>query len=123
MSMTSPDLSNLIERCRKATGPDRDIDCAIEAWLHHNGGSPYADYNVVPTITGSMDVVTALIEKKLPGWEMAFGTCGQNNCPWACLTEPREPFREFASDAPTMEIAALEAFLLALQSQDTDHDQ
>lgn len=128
------DLSELLERVKAATGPDRELDGAIEvmarrfdayraglddttrAHWKHNGSTVY-DGNtgyVAANFTASIDAALALVERCLPGWMVAMGTCGENNMPWACITEPDEPCRDFASDGVDIPNAILSALLQAL---------
>lgn len=138
------DLNELLERVKAATGPDRELDRDICIALQYGGENSEGAANVrvdpewgddndlifeigaeeccnpIPELTASIDAALALAERVLPGWEIALGTCGLNNCPWACLTEPEEPFRGFAADAPTMELAFIEALLQALTKERTN---
>lgn len=80
------DLSALIERVKRATGPDRELDCLIDCFRHNRKFLGWtADTGIVgyryehPTIgadlgcwrigyTSSLDAALALVEEKLPGW-------------------------------------------------------
>jgi len=76
----------LAERCEKATGPDQGIDWDIlmvlcgdydEGWLCASAAGRYAiasrgSYSA-PEWTGSLDAITALIERELPGWALNSG--------------------------------------------------
>jgi len=129
--MTSPDLHSLLDRVREATGPSRELDEDIHAALfaeHSFGQLKDAPQGVgcemytwnsgvqqsALRVSSSLDAVVALIEEKLPGWQRASGTCGEQDMPWACLTEPDEPYRDFAADAPDEVLALLAALLQAL---------
>ena len=72
----------LAERCEKAKGPDREIDFKIgfaTGWRRyiHDGndmiidweGNMFPDYygSMLPSVTESLDAITALIERELPG--------------------------------------------------------
>jgi hypothetical protein len=84
----------LASRCEKATGPDDDIDLALagdlyphyvnydpETWLIRNGGW-----------TDSLDAITALIERELPGWAYVLDTRNVATwlAPYARLFRPGE---------------------------------
>jgi hypothetical protein len=53
----------LAERCEKATDEDRDIDRCIAAYLP-DGFQTYP----ISGFTSSLDAITALIDRELPGW-------------------------------------------------------
>lgn len=141
--LTSPDLHSLLDRVRKATGPDAVLDAEIAAtigpivmrqasdgsyaffdrrrdnmcFLCNVRSAPFDELSTclsVPSYSSSLDAVVALIEEKLPGWQRASGTCGEQDMPWACLTEPDEPCRDFAADAPDEVLALLASLLQAL---------
>lgn len=120
------DLSDLIERVRKAEGTDRQLDYALfchfapmevaSAW-HPLHGHKY---------TSSLDAITALIEKKLPGAKKSLTELVVG---WSSsvlildAVDGSAVAEDFHADAPTAPLALCLAFLLAIQSQDTDHDQ
>ncbi|MBN8535400.1 MAG: hypothetical protein J0L51_15085 [Rhizobiales bacterium] len=85
------ELLALGERCEKATGPDREIDATLDLLVggpqdffgpafgtvyvdgpeYHNGAATWAGGGrryYVPVYTASLDAITALIERKLPGY-------------------------------------------------------
>lgn len=92
------DLTGLIERLEKATGPDREIDrdigLAIDGWVYlpddhevalrfpeypwlqaHNEIFADSDGALPPAAyTESIDDALALVERKLPGWQWEIGT-------------------------------------------------
>jgi hypothetical protein len=132
-ALMSADLTGLIERVEKATGPDRYLDGAIWKALHPQladtnardtagwlVGGDHAQATRAPEITASLDAALALVEEKLPGvyWHVARGK-----------TRPDEPL--FGAELVTTkgnQIAAVEhdhsaalalilALLRALQSQ------
>lgn len=105
----SPDL---IERVRNATGPDREIDWDVDEAL--TGEVP--DFHGCPRYTASIDAALALVERVLPGWQIAMGTCGEDDIPWACLTEPDDDCRDFPASAPTIPLALIAALLSALNT-------
>lgn len=134
------DLKAVLEKVKSATGPDRELDQEIAfatqfrpderhdllgsfvaheakhdyhtAWIAH---APWRGDWGIPRYTASIDACAALIELKLPArWEYHMGTCGEDDMPWASITEPDEPCRDFAASAPTIPLAAIEALLSAL---------
>ncbi len=75
------DLSALIERLEKLTGPDRDVDEAIQAWsvgatiewqeyagrnAYHRDDS-WVSIGALQPLTASLDAAIALVERILPG--------------------------------------------------------
>lgn len=119
------DLSELIERVKAATGPDRQIDRAIAK--HFKIGWDYsADWPTVivdgektsePTAypyTFSIDAAIALAERVLPGWHWNIGHDANGELHatvWHGVTESDEY-------APTAPLAIVLATLLALQSSE-----
>lgn len=134
--MISPDLSNLIERCRKGAGPDRGIGRAIAK--HFKLGWDYgADWPTVigddgkktsePTAypyTASIDSITALIEQKLPGFVYGFDNGPKTHLAFVDRHDHAVRFlgARWTAEAPTLPLALCLAFLLAIHSQDTDHE-
>ncbi len=67
---------DIAERCEKATGPDREIDCDMARLLgwerQHAYGygrfwvTPEKMIRVVPLWSDSLDALTALIDRELP---------------------------------------------------------
>lgn len=47
------------------------------------------------------------------GFMWACGSCGEENMPWACITEIAEPCRDFSADAATVPLAIVAAALRA----------
>lgn len=90
---TQPDRPTwlaLAERCEKATGPDRMIDAEIhdavyggsEAWeavRRWGGGVQWIKHR-----TASVDAITTLIERKLPGCSYRSGR-GEAGTYWAAI--------------------------------------
>lgn len=93
MTLSHEVLSGLRERIKAATGPDRKIDCEIEAAIIHRerfvvvpppfydperyfcNPDPSVDWigydllNTAPRYTASIDAALALVERMLPGWK------------------------------------------------------
>lgn len=85
-------LPALIEKLRGLKGPDREVDAEIataaagyvyekrkddrKTWFYAPDGMRYQihgyDYERLPRFTASLDAVTALIERDLPGWTIFF---------------------------------------------------
>lgn len=77
------DLRGLIERCEKATGPDRGIDAALFAlddpmlaisapwptWIAKQELG-LDDFKAIYPYTRSVDAALALVEKMRPGWSV-----------------------------------------------------
>lgn len=59
--MTSSDLTALLARVEAATGPDRELDCAIMMAL-----DPQSWF---PLYTSSLDATVALVEKVRPSYD------------------------------------------------------
>lgn len=137
--MTTPtkdtSIEGLIERLRNATGPDRELDEAIALALCDDhffaqladapegvGCEMYSFGRHAPhsalRVTVSIDAALALVERVLPGRHVAMGTVGENDTPWACLTEPIEPCRDFAADGVDIPNAILMALFTALKEAD-----
>lgn len=61
--MTRKQWEALAARCEAATGPDREIDALIWNAVH----APGSDLPAGAELTASLDAITALIERELPG--------------------------------------------------------
>lgn len=85
------DLSELLERCRAAQGPDRELDEALGRsfgweWVRVDGAFGYwrepEDFDHfhfdggLPYFTEDMNAALALVERKLAGWhgDVRFGS-------------------------------------------------
>lgn len=73
--MTS--LPELLKRVEAASGPDRELDAAVEVALDQQTAdgrararyySGYRDDELPPPLTASIDAALALVEMVLPGW-------------------------------------------------------
>lgn len=88
---TMADVGGVLERLRAATGPDRELDAAIEVatfvpsewrmdcrqgsksgtcvvtYIDHRGKRTTGTYRA-PSVTYSLDAALALVERVLPGW-------------------------------------------------------
>jgi len=60
------DLSALIERVEKCSGPDRQLDAVIA--LNICDLELEREISEIPHFTSSLDAALALVEEKLPGW-------------------------------------------------------
>lgn len=118
-------ISEMIEMVRAATGPSRAIDLHLHASIAQAGQWADSDIQYAlsdiegttapPAYTGSLDSITALIEQKLPGRYVAMNTGGET-MPQAIIAAT------WLGQARTLPLALCLAFLLAKQSQDTDHE-
>lgn len=113
------DLSDLIERVRKAEGPDRELDRAIGslAGASETTFPQYEPDGVMPRYTGSIDAITALIAAKLPGWlvTMEFG----EGKPCAMMLRPgfEDGRHVIIESAATLPLALCLALLVALTQE------
>lgn len=132
-------LTELSERIALAPGADRELDGAI--WAHFDPaewtrlcsfpGKKYAGHihtkaekaahernmgaYLSPAFTGSVDAALALLERALPGWEMAMA----NEYYEGVLTwrvSLGDPQRGCEGEAPTLALAILAALVSALAS-------
>lgn len=137
------DLSELIERVRNATGPDRELDGEIttalgdgpgDGWelITHSPGMFMMDagrwikggrIRTPKPFTASLDAITALIEKKLPGWDWGASSLGDDGTFGEIWEHGWHDDTVVNTTHRTAPLALCLAFLLALQSQDKDHDQ
>jgi hypothetical protein len=135
------DLSDLIERVRKAEGPDRELDCYLEALsdgrtiresihpqygrqlLARNSRPPHDEYwidhpdNGTKPYTGSLDAITALIEKELPGCAYGFDNGPKTHLAFVDRHDHAVRFlgARWTAEAATIPLALCLAFLLSLQ--------
>jgi hypothetical protein len=114
------DLTELIERLEKATGPDRELDAAIRDALY----SPSARVGW-PPYTASLDAALALVEEKLPcQWvRLDYWTDINIERPRASILPKGELIHGFAAHGATLPLALLLALLRALQSQSDRTDE
>lgn len=96
------DLSALISRVEKATGPDRELDCLLDClrygrefieWTADTGivGYRYKSGAIGWDLgcwrigyTSSLDAAKALVEELLPGWWWKVGTCSVSDDACVC---------------------------------------
>lgn len=100
-------LSDLIERVRAATGPDRALSAAVHFAVLGND-VPYHD---TLHCTASVDAAFALAERVLPGRHMAMSFNG-GTMPSVVIAAT------WMGQAKTLPLAITLATLLALQSQE-----
>ena len=77
----------LAQRCREATGPNREIDLALARTvdaivMRQRDDNTGADEYTYWKFTGSIDHIVSLIEKTLPGWAWKIGTCSVSDDAW-----------------------------------------
>lgn len=109
--MTRDEWLALAERCETAKGPDREIDASIYALLGHSVKrgpvSPYPrrertwclriakNWSAMDRLTASLDAITALIERELPGSTFKVGRDGAGanyaQCAGKRITEAATP--------------------------------
>lgn len=94
MAHDTEKLRELLERCEKASGPDRELDGSIataiggfslekrgkdrKEWFYPDDGRVRREFYGVfplPRYTASLDASIALVERVLPGWWWKVGTC------------------------------------------------
>lgn len=77
MAHDAEKLRELLERCEKASGPDREIDRTIAMTFGRmNGTVPVcAGYVGIGSFTSSIDAAVRLVQDILPGWWWKVGTC------------------------------------------------
>ena len=65
------DWVRLAERCEQAMGPDRDIERCMCSLIPEG-------FQTLPNagFTSSLDAITALIDRELPGWRVRWHTDG-----------------------------------------------
>lgn len=113
------DLKALIERVREAKGADREIDALIDVATNGGGSNGRSGTYNAERYTFNIDAITALIERVHPGWHIASGTVGEQDMPWACLTEPEGNCRDFSAHHVTEALARVEVLLTALSAAET----
>jgi hypothetical protein len=131
-------IDELIERCRKAEGPDRELDFLIHTHVVHplTGDENYTLQDVMDDLamlgpegmtidapwTASIDAITALIEKELTGcgWYVARGVAEGRPAVTAAIYPSLEATKPIAKDTgATAPLALCLALLIALQSKET----
>ena len=119
------DLAALLERVRKATGPDRELDYEIPLAVEPPPPTGFwtTDREYYPPITSSIDAALGLVERVLPGWSWRVGAYNLDRVPRCELAQPVET--EFGPgigvraqvDGPTAPLAILAAMLTALEDR------
>jgi hypothetical protein len=121
--MTAAIRKELTTRLAKATGPDRELDCLIAVAVagfylcepRYEGAPPAYGYTdadgrriapgqggdmLVPNYTGSIDAAATLVRK---GCTFAVGDLGEDDMPWACVTD--ESGKDYTGSGATPAIA------------------
>lgn len=112
MTTPTPDITrlrSLLERCEKASGPDRELDADLAVAMGHFdyrlrygledcrivrgriidanqvevgvvGKGGLLFIDDLPKFTASLDAAVALIEKALPGWDWRGQSMGSDGC-------------------------------------------
>lgn len=119
------DLLSLISRLEAASGPDRDLDLDLwRAFTDTHGVPSDVAWRLAgePRLTASLDAITALIERALPGWGWHTG------CDNPERYKPEASLYEYSSDstralhsshakAPTASLALCLALVRAKAAQ------
>jgi hypothetical protein len=113
---TAADWLSLASRCEAAKGADRGLDQAIQAaWTqkrHHTGT------DTLPRLTGSLDAITALIERELPGWAIKSGKTRNNEfLSWATVWGHEDTQITATTRARTEALARCAAFCRAMHAK------
>jgi hypothetical protein len=125
------ELSELLERVRKATGPDRKIDAAIArlfdlpiciepdclpdvmrrilARMDEGGDDPE-----VNAYTASIDAALALVERVLPGWSWSVGVNENHQFPQVVMARSHPTNKVVTVEGATPALAILAALMAAL---------
>jgi hypothetical protein len=129
--MTDATWNDLAARCEAATGADREIDRDIFCLLQPAHMKPVkmefgdrvlvgqgkSTTTMLPSIyTASLDTITALIERELPGYagHLEFGLVDSSGTYGACVFEPHK--QNFAGEASTPALALCAALCRAKAS-------
>lgn len=108
------DLAELLVRVKAATGPDREIDRAIERLEHGPDVIPFT-----PAYTASIDAALALVERVLPGWFVdhmgadVAGSIGDMKT-FGWMVEISDGMTGYQGQAPILPLAILLALIQAL---------
>ena len=109
---------DLIERLEKATGPDREIDTAIEELFDPS----FRDSTLrqATRYTASLDAAVALVEKMLPGWACGFDAGSKTSIAFVDPHDFADRFlgARYTAQAATPAIALLIALLRALSNRE-----
>jgi hypothetical protein len=132
---TTDPVSELLGRVRAATGPDRELDFAIErinlgelAYIIDHWSSAQR-HDLIAHYTASIGAALALVNRKLPGW-MVVNLCEweadvlRARGPWQCILKELGTQDDMTAPkgredhAPTAPLAILSALLLSLSTQE-----
>lgn len=102
--------TDLLTRLEAAKEGSRELDAEIGQFT----GDPYADaeYYCYPPYTTSLDAITGLIERELPGWTRL--SCSDG---WASIWMRKKGLVE-SIHAPTEPLALCIAFVKAKEAKD-----
>ncbi len=139
---THQEFLQLAERCEKATGPDREIDFAIGllsgvyqlaepicgeriegdttvyvTYMHPVYNSQWHGpiNSCVPKLTASLDAITALIERELPGWHWHASTHMRKGV--SAINDGSNDWAWITADTPALALCA--AFCRAMADHAT----
>lgn len=124
--MTMNDLPTLLDRVRKADGPDRELDAAlalaIGGWKMWKSKHGYWELANLPELTACIDAALALVEQVLPGCAFTIQRDwgDLNRC--SISTDDITPTPPYVEDGQTLPLAILAALLSAIIArQETDN--
>lgn len=121
----SVDLSELIERVEKCSGPDRELDRMIFALLSRGWSFPLRgagleewraaiEYGINTHYTSSLDAALALVEEKFPGCEISISRDATSPEWMADICDGRQAI--CSENGPNPAVAVLSALLRALSN-------
>ena len=128
------DLTELLERVKAATGPDRELDGDVwlavisgatrrnvmaawpdedVIWEYHDPerNTMFRD-NMIPRLSASIDAAVAIVERKMPGWVWQVRKSG-----YVELHHPTHHLKDEIGTAKTPPLSILAALLSALIAQ------
>lgn len=143
----APGLAELRQRVEAATGPDREIDCYVEAFVarhtvdgeFHIVNPPTYDtprffYNPMPSVswigydllrvspayTASLDAVLSLVGEKAKGWSVRLSVTEHGGHCNAVMGRSHPTNKTVAFDHHTLPLALLSALLAALDASEAE---
>lgn len=102
-------LPELLARVEAATGPDPQLDGALDVALNGGDGEMYP-----ARVTSSLDAAVALVERVLPGWRIQLF---EDDDGWLCRVKKTSPYGLVAGDdLPRHKTAALALVAITLRA-------
>jgi hypothetical protein len=102
--LSTPQVQELLERTRRATGSDSDLDAAIAAGL----GPPAMGKDAAPPFTRSIEACLDLLHRRRPGWAWHIGWDANGVMPYVTLSKDE---RRYEARASTLPLALLDVLL------------